>query len=84
MFARPEVIPEVASQDYKLIKVFPYIFVLVMALIGVNVFVVLASGVILSGFIGLFYGDFTLLSFWSRDYIMGFTNMTENILCFLF
>ena len=76
LFARPEVIPEVASQDYKLIKVFPYIFVLVMALIGVNVFVVLASGVILSGFIGLFYGDFTLLSFGQEIY-NGFTNMTE-------
>lgn len=76
LFARPEVIPEVASQDYKLIKVFPYIFVLVMALIGVNVFVVLASGVILSGVIGLFYGDFTLLSFGQEIY-NGFTNMTE-------
>ena len=76
LFARPEVIPEVASHDYNLIKVFPYIFVLVMALIGVNVFVVLASGVILSGFIGLFYGDFTLLSFGQEIY-NGFTNMTE-------
>ncbi|MFC2423037.1 MAG: Na+/H+ antiporter NhaC family protein [Fusobacterium polymorphum] len=76
LFARPDVIPEAVTHDYNLIKVFPYIFVLVMALAGVNVFVVLTSGVLLSGIIGLIYGDFTLLSY-GKEIYNGFTNMTE-------
>ena len=76
MFGRPEVAPEVTALDYQIIKVIPYIFVLVMALIGVNVFVVLTAGVLLSGIIGFMYGDFTLLTFGQEIY-NGFTNMTE-------
>ena len=51
------------SHEYNLLKVLPYVFVLVMALVGVNVFVVLTSGILLSGIIGFIYGDFTLLSY---------------------
>lgn len=76
IFGRPEVTPEVTALDYQIIKVIPYIFVLVMALIGVNVFVVLTAGVLLSGIIGFMYGDFTLLTFGQEIY-NGFTNMTE-------
>ncbi|WP_336020657.1 Na+/H+ antiporter NhaC family protein [Fusobacterium polymorphum] len=76
LFARPDVVPETVTHDYNLIKVFPYVFVLVMALVGVNVFVVLTSGVLLSGIIGLIYGDFTLLSY-GKEIYNGFTNMTE-------
>lgn len=76
IFARPDVVPEAVSHDYNLLKVLPYVFVLVMALVGVNVFVVLASGVLLSGVIGFIYGDFTLLSF-GKEIYNGFTNMTE-------
>ena len=61
MFGRPDVVPEAMSYDFNIVKVLPYVFVLVMALIGINVFVVLASGVLLSGIIGFAYGDFTLL-----------------------
>lgn len=39
-------------------KVIPYILVLVLAVIGVNVIVVLISGTILSGIIGLIDGSF--------------------------
>ena len=76
IFARPDVVPEAVSHDYNLLKVLPYVFVLVMALVGVNVFVVLASGVLLSGVIGFIYGDFTLLSY-GKEIYNGFTNMTE-------
>lgn len=76
IFGRPEMVPEVVINEFNFIKVLPYIFVLVMALIGVNVFVVLTAGVLLSGFIGFFYGDFTLLTFGQEIY-NGFTNMTE-------
>ena len=76
IFARPDVVPEAVSHDYNLLKVLPYVFVLVMALVGVNVFVVLASGILLSGVIGFIYGDFTLLTF-GKEIYNGFTNMTE-------
>ena len=76
MFGRPDVVPEAMSYDFNIVKVLPYVFVLVMALIGINVFVVLASGVLLSGIIGFAYGDFTLLTFGQQVY-NGFTNMTE-------
>ncbi len=42
--------------DYNLFQVIPYILVLVTALIGVNVFVVLISGTVLSVLVGLFTG----------------------------
>lgn len=76
IFGKPEVIPETLNYDYSIIKVIPYLFVLIMALCGINVFVVLTSGVLLSGIIGLVYGDFTLLTF-GKEIYNGFTNMTE-------
>ena len=74
--ALPDVVPEAVSHEYNLLKVLPYVFVLVMALVGVNVFVVLTSGILLSGIIGFIYGDFTLLSY-GKEIYNGFTNMTE-------
>ncbi|WP_436854650.1 Na+/H+ antiporter NhaC family protein [Staphylococcus caeli] len=46
------------NYDYDLIKVIPYLFVLILALIGINVIIVLIGGVILSAIIGLCYGSF--------------------------
>ena len=45
------------SYDYNLIKVIPYVLVLVLALVGVNVIIVLIGGTLLSGAIGLFDGS---------------------------
>ncbi len=79
VMGRPEVIPEVQSYDYTLIKVIPYIFVLGLSLVGINVFVVLTGGILLSGAIGMIYGDFTLLGLCKEIY-GGFTNMNEIFL----
>ncbi len=46
------------SYDYNLIKVVPYILVLVLALLGVNVIIVLIGGTLLAGIIGLIDGSF--------------------------
>ncbi|SCU01796.1 Na+ H+ antiporter [Staphylococcus xylosus] len=46
------------SYDYDLVKVIPYLFVLILALIGVNVVIVLIGGIVLSAIIGLIYGSF--------------------------
>lgn len=83
IFGRPDIVPEVTVHTYNFIKILPYIFVLVMAVMGINVFVVLGCGVLISGAIGLFYGDFTLLSF-GKEIYNGFTSMQEIFLLSLF
>jgi Na+/H+ antiporter NhaC len=51
IFGRPETITPAEIGDFNFIKVIPYIVILVTALAGVNVFVVLAIGILLAGFI---------------------------------
>ena len=46
------------SYDFQLVKVIPYLLVLILALVGVNVIIVLISGTVLSGIIGLIDGSF--------------------------
>ena len=53
---------------YEFIRIVPYLFVLIGALLGLNVLILLASGTILSLAVGLFYGDFAFLDIFT---IMG-------------
>ena len=46
------------NYDYNLFKVIPYLLVLILALIGVNVIIVLIGGTALAGVIGLIDGSF--------------------------
>ncbi len=62
--------------DYQFIKVLPYLLVLVLAVAGVNVFVVLLSGILVSGAVGIFFADYSALT-WCQDIFKGFTNMNE-------
>lgn len=79
LFGKPNLAPETGEYAFNIIKVLPYIFVLVLSLVGINVFVVLTAGIGLSGAIGLFYGDFTWLSY-AKEIYNGFTGMTEIFL----
>ncbi|MBE6067725.1 MAG: Na+/H+ antiporter NhaC family protein [Clostridium lundense] len=79
IFARPETIPTMQNYDYNIIKVLPYLFVLILSLVGVNVFAVLTGGIIISGIIGLTYGDLTVLTFTQQIY-EGFKSMIEIFL----
>lgn len=79
IFGHPTTIPAMQTYDFNIIKVLPYIFVLVLALIGINVFAVLTGGIFLSGIIGLIYGDLNILSF-AQQVFAGFTNMTDIFL----
>ena len=47
-----------SSYEYEIIKVIPYLVVLIGALIGVNVFVILIAGTILSAIVGVATGAF--------------------------
>ena len=83
IFARPETIPTVKSYEYNIIKGIPYIFVLVSAIWGMNVFVVLTGGIILSGIIGISDGSFTALVF-SQQIFEGFKGMLDIFLLSMF
>ncbi len=65
------------SDTYDTVKALPYLLILGMAVAGVNVFVVLASGIVFAGAVGLsMEGDYTLLRF-SQDIFAGFKGMQE-------
>ncbi|MGY5266704.1 Na+/H+ antiporter NhaC family protein [Paraclostridium bifermentans] len=51
------------SYEYDIIKVLPYILVLTGALIGVNVFVLLGSGILFAGAVGILSNSFGILGF---------------------
>ncbi|UTW04641.1 Na+/H+ antiporter NhaC family protein [Amphritea atlantica] len=65
------------SSDYELIKVLPYLAVLVMALSGLNVFLVLFSGILLAGIIGLTGLEGYSIAQYSKDIYAGYTGMQE-------
>ncbi|MCZ2258596.1 Na+/H+ antiporter NhaC family protein [Sporosarcina sp. G11-34] len=69
--------------EYSVIKVLPYIFVLLFAVLGGNVFVVLTSGIILSGLVGIFHGDLTFITL-NQSIFTGFEGMLEIIVLALF
>lgn len=70
---------ETAANSYTAFKITPYLIVIVLSIIGINVFTTLVLGILTAGILGLFYADFTLLEF-TRIVYTGFTNMTEIFL----
>ncbi|MEA4827951.1 MAG: Na+/H+ antiporter NhaC family protein [Clostridium sp.] len=79
IFGHPTNIPTMQIYEYNIIKVLPYVFVLVLAIAGANVFAVLTGGTILSGIIGIAYGNLTVLSF-AKESFNGFTSMIDIFL----
>jgi len=59
--------------------IIPYILVIILALVGVNVFSTLIIGTLLAGIIGYIGGSFTIMEFTQKIY-EGFTSMTEIFL----
>ncbi|WP_179352499.1 Na+/H+ antiporter NhaC family protein [Winogradskyella vidalii] len=70
---------DAVNYEYSVIKIMPYILVILLSIIGVNVFITLFFGIISAGILGVFYGDFTLMES-TRIAYDGFTNMTEIFL----
>ena len=67
------------SKDFNLILILPYILVIALSLIGLNVFVVLFAGLVFAGLIGFGYGSFDFIGFAKKTY-EGFTSMNEIFL----
>ena len=76
VFGRPETIVTAQYYDYSIIKILPYIFVLVLSLLGINVFIVLTGGIVFSGIVGIMTDSFTWLQF-TKEIYTGFINMNE-------
>ncbi|WP_318445802.1 Na+/H+ antiporter NhaC family protein [Photobacterium leiognathi] len=71
-------LPETSPIEW--LKVMPYITILVLAVSGVNVFVVLSVGILLAGGVGLTsVADYSLTNF-GKDIYGGFSNMQEIFL----
>ena len=79
IFGAPESMPAQKDLSYEIIKIIPYIFVLISALMGLNVFLVLTGGIAFSGFILLLDNGFDLLAL-SQTMWEGFTGMFEIFL----
>lgn len=67
----------VRHEDYQLIKVLPYLLILGLAVIGVNVFVVLLAGIVLCGVVGMATVDGYGALRWCQDIYKGFASMNE-------
>ncbi len=67
------------NKEFNLILILPYLLVIALSLIGLNVFVVLFAGLIFAGMLGFGYGSFDFIGFAKKTY-EGFTSMTEIFL----
>ena len=80
---RPETVTEIGDLSYSFIKVIPYLLVLILALVGMNVFLVLTIGIFAAGIIGLALGDLDIPLF-AQSIWNGFTGMNEVFFLSLF
>ena len=67
------------NKEFNLILILPYLLVIALSLIGLNVFVVLFAGLVFAGILGFGYGSFDFIGFAKKTY-EGFTSMTEIFL----
>ncbi|MDR1874131.1 MAG: Na+/H+ antiporter NhaC family protein [Synergistaceae bacterium] len=83
LLGRPETVVPLRELEFSIIKVVPYIWILALSLLGVNVFVTLASGILVALAVGVFSGDLTLLGS-AQSVYAGFTGMFEVFLLSMF
>lgn len=67
------------KNDFNLLLILPYLLVIALSIIGINVFVVLFSGLLFAGILGIGSGIFGVMDFVENTY-EGFTEMTEIFL----
>lgn len=67
---------ELEAQEIDFFKVLPYLSILILAISGLNVFVVLTVGILLAGFTGFISMDYAVATF-ANDIFEGFKNMQE-------
>ncbi len=82
-FGAPEVAVPLENLEYSFVKVLPYLLVLLLALVGLNVFLVLTVGIFAAGIIGISTGDLTVFTF-AQAIWNGFISMNEVFFLSLF
>lgn len=60
-------------------KIIPYIAVLILAVLGINVMIVLLTGNLLTGLVGIIDGSYTFIQ-WTNNLTLGIMGMSELIL----
>lgn len=76
-------IEPVVNKDFNFVLILPYVAVVVLSLLGVNVYVALFMGILFSGTLGIVYDKFDWLGFATKTY-GGFTDMSEMFFLFFF
>ena len=71
------------SSEAAVMGLIPYVVILVLALMGVNVFVVLTLGIVLAAAIGMLTNGYQL-SAWLTDITVGFSSMQDIFILSLF
>ena len=79
IFLGSEIGSEAVIGEINFWKVLPYLLVLITAIAGINVLIVLVSGILLTGLVGIKNGDYTILS-WSNAMGDGIMGMGELII----
>ena len=79
LFILNDAAPVAAKDTGSILLVVPYIAVLALALSGLNVLLVLGSGILISGVIGLLVADYSFGQY-TNDIYAGFSNMFEIML----
>ena len=72
-----------APRTFEVVKVVPYVLVLALAIVGVNVFLTLTIGIFSAGIIGMLWGGLTVFTF-AQAIWDGFTGMSEVFFLALF
>ena len=76
LFGRPETATAIGDLDFNIVKVVPYLVVFILAIVGVNVFLVLSLGIVIAACIGMAFGDFSFAGAATALYD-GITGMDE-------
>ncbi len=66
----------IEAKSYSFTLILPYIFLITLAVSGVNVFVVLVLSLIFAGSIGIIFNNYSIISF-SKDISLGFESMYD-------
>jgi len=83
IFGRPETAAPIGELSFSAVKIIPYLAVLILALAGMNVFLVLIIGIFSAGLIGIFTGSMDIPGFAQAVYD-GFCGMNEVFFLTLF
>ena len=83
VFGRPDTAAVMGERTFEIIKVLPYVLVLVLAIIGINVFLTLTIGIVAAGVIGMIGGELTVFTY-AQAIWNGFTGMSEVFFLALF